>query len=450
MNPSDGARCGVARLGKHKRLYMLLVIVGVAIRLGFILAANSQQPTFLSGGSDAPVYVLLSQNVLAGRGFSYAGEASAFRPPGYPLLLAGSQFLFGSRYITAIRVVQFAIGLLTVLVCSKISLRIYGAAAQRATMIMGLFLPTLIFSTAQLLTECVAAFLTTIFLWLLVKQQEEGDMRSAAGLGLVAGLESLIRFNAAALPIFAAIGVVLGRRKVAMFPRVLAIVLFASLVVSPWFIRNERVFHGQVLFSTHTGANLVQGVVTTQGRTQVGDTEKLKKAMGWSLPDLETNDSRRQRLPWEVELNSRAITAAPRLWVKEGWHAVPLLGHKIADFWLSSDQFLDTRSLPLVGRAVRVLGVLAYLVVLGFAFVGIVRLNEVRAGVASLFIVYAVGLTLLHLPFVMNTRLRIPLMEPLVVILGGIGWSGWSPLSRKPTEGLRAGGAAASVGGEAK
>jgi hypothetical protein len=83
-------------LRKRNRLYLLFVIIGVVIRLAFVLAANSQQPTFLSGGSDAPVYVLLAQNILAGRGFTYTGQPSAFRPPGYPLLPAGSQVLLAA------------------------------------------------------------------------------------------------------------------------------------------------------------------------------------------------------------------------------------------------------------------------------------------------------------------------------------------------------------------
>jgi hypothetical protein len=34
--------------------------------------------------------------------------------------------------------------------------------------------------------------------------------------------------------------------------------------------------------------------------------------------------------------------------------------------------------------------------------------------------------TLLHLPLVMSTRLRIPLMEPVILALAGIGWARWS------------------------
>jgi len=280
-------------LTKHNRVYLLLIIMGIALRLAFILAADSRQPTFLSGGSDAPVYVLLAQNIVAGKGFAYAGQPSAFRPPGYPLLLAGSQLLFGSQYITAIRYLQLVIGLLTIFICARISSRISGSEAERLTTIVGLFLPTLIFFTAQLLTECASTFLTALFLWLLVDQQENGDLRSACGLGVLAGLESLIRFNAAVLPVFAAAAVVQSRKRTAMLTRIVSIVTLTVLVVTPWFVRNERVFHGQVLLSTQTGANMVQGVLTSQGRTQPGDTEKLNVAMGWSFQNLETNGTQR-------------------------------------------------------------------------------------------------------------------------------------------------------------
>lgn len=70
------------------------------------------------------------------------------------------------------------------------------------------------------------------------------------------------------------------------------------------------------------------------------------------------------------------------------------------------------------------------LVVLAFAFRGIVHLRKTQPKVAFLFILYAVGFTILHLPFVMNTRLRIPLMEPLIIILAGVGSASLGPLFR--------------------
>jgi 4-amino-4-deoxy-L-arabinose transferase-like glycosyltransferase len=410
-------------LVKHKWAFLLLVILGVIVRAGFVLAADSRQLTFHSGGSDAPVYVLLAENLISHKGFTYAGEPSAFRPPGYPLLLAGFMEVFGHRYISAVRWMQFILGLLTVGICAKIARRISNREAQRATAIFGLFLPTLIFSTDQLLTECVSAFLTALFLLFLVNQREKGGAGSACGLGLAAGVESLIRFNAAALPFFAVWAVIRTRWKGSAFLRGVAVLLLPALIVLPWIIRNATVFPGHVLYSTHTGANAVQGVVNSQGRTQPGDTEKLKAAMGWSIRDLETNDSARLALPSEIELNRHALQVIPHLWSEQGWNATPLLVKKIADFWLSTDQLLDTKSLPLRERMLRSVGVIFYWVVLAFAVGGLYHLGKIRPELASLFVVYVAGFTLFHLPFVMNTRLRIPLMEPLIIVLAGAGWS---------------------------
>ncbi|HKN24603.1 MAG TPA: glycosyltransferase family 39 protein [Candidatus Acidoferrum sp.] len=409
-------------LFKHTWAFLLLVILGVLFRLGFVLAADSRQLTFHSGGSDAPVYALLAENLLLHKGFTYAGQPSAFRPPGYPSLLAGFMEVFGHHYITAVRVLQFIVGLLTVVTCATIARRIFGREGQRATLVFGLYLPTLIFSTAQLMTECVSTFLTALFLLFLVEQQERGDGRSACGLGLIAGLESLMRFNAAILPFFALGAVIGGRRKGSVVLRSAAVMLLAALVVLPWMIRNASVFPGHVLYATHTGANAVQGVVNTEGRTQPGDTEKLKAAMGWCVQDLETNDSARLALPSETDLNRHALRVVPQLWREQGWNAVPLLAKKIADFWLSTDQFLHTQSLPATERAIRIAGVSLYWIVVAVAMGGLHHLRKTRPDLAAWVILYLVGITLVHLPFVMNTRLRIPLVEPLIIVLAGGGW----------------------------
>ncbi len=41
-------------LAKRRSRFLLLAILGLAVRTGFVLAANSRQLTFHGGGSDAP------------------------------------------------------------------------------------------------------------------------------------------------------------------------------------------------------------------------------------------------------------------------------------------------------------------------------------------------------------------------------------------------------------
>lgn len=404
------------------RAFLGLAGLGLVARLGFVLLARGNQLTFLSGGSDAPVYALLAGNLVRHRGFTYAGQPTAFRPPGYPLLLAGAIKLFGAHYITFVRLLQYLLGIATAALCADAALRVRGRRAAEAAFLVALFLPTLVFPTAQILTECLAAFFTALYLRFLVVQQQHSDIRSSVGLGLTAGIESLVHFNAAALAPFGGLVVLGSRNSRARIPRLLLVLGIPLLVVSPWLIRNAKVFHGHFVFSTETGAVAVQGVLTPEGRTQVGDVPKLLAAMSWWLPELETNSPVRLSLPSETELNRRALLLSWSLWKKEGWHAIPLLARKISDFWLSLDQLIDTRSFSLRQRAIRAVGVLVYWTVLALAVCGWLALRRRSPRIAYLFLAYAIFLTVLHFPFVMNTRLRIPLIDPLLVILAGAGW----------------------------
>jgi len=384
--------------------------------------SGSKSLTFHSGGSDAPSYVLLAENLRNHRGYSYAGQPSAFRPPGYTLLIVGFISVFGSHYISALRWFQFALGILTVGACSATASQLFGKKAAEATFVVGLFTPTLIFPTAQILTEGIAALLTALFLMFLVTQCAKSDVKSAWGLGLTAGVESLIRSNAAALPVFAAWAVLRPKQETSRLLRIALVLLLPVLVVTPWFARNEIVFSGRVLYSTHTGANAVQGVITSQGRTQPGDPERLIHAMGWCISQLETNDRSRLSLPSEVELNAHALRVVPQLWSQQHFHVVSLLLRKVADFWLSTDQLLDTGSFALRERLIRSVGVLIYWFGLLLAAFGWLVLRKTSLPLAQILGVYTLGFMILHLPFVMSTRIRIPLMEPLIVILSGPGW----------------------------
>jgi 4-amino-4-deoxy-L-arabinose transferase-like glycosyltransferase len=403
-------------------IFRILAVTGLTFRVAFVILSGGHELTFHSGGSDAPAYLLLAQNLLHGQGFAYAGLPSAIRPPGYPLLLAAFLALFGAQYLLAIRSLQFVLGILTVGFCTASALRIFGLPAARMTLLAALFLPTLIFTTAQVLTECLAAALTAIFLYFLAVQCETSDIPSAWGLGWTAGLASLVRFNAAALPIFAACAVFRGSHKSTLSRRLALTAGIPLLLVTPWLIRNELAFHGQVLYTTQTGPNAVQGVLTSEGRTQPGDTEKLMQNLGWELAQLETNTNSRLQLPSEAVLDKNALLLVPSLWASERWHTFPLLVKKLADFWLSLDQVAATGSFPLRERLLRFAGVAAHWIVLLLAVFGWRTLRHTNPGVAQVLLIYAVGFTLLHLPLVMNTRLRIPLIEPLLVILAGAGY----------------------------
>ena len=201
--------------------------------------------------------------------------------------------------------------------------------------------------------------------------------------------------------------------------RVAVAALAAVAVVSPWFVRNLVVFHGQVLYSTHTGTNLLQGLIMPDGRSQGEEFTRLESLQGWSITDIEMNSPRRTTFPAEPELDRSAKTLA----IAQLSHVnlFSLTARKLGYFWLGFDQMFRTEALPRSKRVVRELGVLAYWILLLAGIAGWLKLRRSNPDAARLFLSYAVVITVMHLPFVMNTRIRAPLIEPALAILAGLG-----------------------------
>ena len=62
----------------------------------------------------------------------------------------------------------------------------------------------------------------------------------------------------------------------------------------------------------------------------------------------------------------------------------------------------------------------AYWLLLGLGVAGVMKFRVRNRDTAILFAAYAIIVTCMHLPFVMNTRIRAPLMEPALAILAGV------------------------------
>lgn len=134
--------------------WLAILVLGVLFRIAVVALTGNQSRAPWSGGGGAPTYALLPQNLLSGKGFTYASQPTALRAPGYPVALAGLMWLVGSKYVLAVRWIQLFMGLGTVYFCSRASVSVFGEKFGRATVVIGLFFPTLIYVTGEVLTEC--------------------------------------------------------------------------------------------------------------------------------------------------------------------------------------------------------------------------------------------------------------------------------------------------------
>lgn len=395
--------------------------VGVALRMATVIIPGNHLYSPWSGGGDAPSYVLLAKNLLHGRGYTYASIPTAFRPPLYPLLLTSLMWLFGSHWLIALRWVQFLLGMGTVLLVYQVGRRLFGTAGGRAALLICLFFPTLAFTTSEVLPACLAVFWVALFLEFLFRQIQEGDRGSAAGMGVMTSLAGLTRFNLAALIAPTAWATLAHRDHAGRLQRLVLACLISLAVVSPWMVRNWIVFGDRLVFGTTSGYAALESVFSPGGRAQTPETRQLKIS-GWMSYELETNSPVRRTLPSEPQLSRRDWRITFHLWRQKGWGMLPILGQKLAYFWLSTDQLLHVSHFGRWVKVGRMSGVVAYWIALFLAVFGWLGLRSSSPPVARLVVFYATLLTVLILPFATETRHRVPMMDPLIAALAGGGW----------------------------
>src|SRR5579862_5594950 len=236
-------------------LFKATIVAGIFLRLIVVLIPGNKIQAPWSGGGDAHAYITLAQNIVSGQGYAYAGFPSAFRPPIYPGTLALFMELFGGNALRALRLLQFFEGLGAVAFCGAAAGRIFGSRARNLTILLALFFPMLVVLSGEIQTETIATLISAAFLYLIVRFVQKPAWGLLIAMAAITGVATLTRSNMALFG-FILVGVIFVQGEGLPKLRGAALAaLVAGLVISPWVIRNEIVFHGQVLLSTQSGVN---------------------------------------------------------------------------------------------------------------------------------------------------------------------------------------------------
>lgn len=396
----------------------ILGSVGLIARLFLLMISGNLPIGPLSGVGDQDRYQTLADNLFEGRGFTYAGQPTAFRPPLYPMFLAAMRFLFGSHRFLAARCFQLLAAIAMAYLCLLLARRLFGIEAGVLACSFALAMPTLAFGVTELQSEALAACVTVLFLCSLVAALD-GARFALPCMGFASGVAAILRFNSVLL---LAVGIAVCLRYLKNLKSVLVVLLAAALFIAPWIVHNAQAFHGRVLFSSVGGASLLLGVLSPEGRAQKDEPDRVRAAVGWSHMDIEMNSTTRLHYPSEDVLDRQARAAAIQAWGKmDSGSIVRLLAGKLVCFLFSTDQLLDTASFSPKQRLLRRVGVVCYWFVFVLAVLGWSRLLNMERTAALSLGFYVLFVTAAHLPVVMNTRLRIPFFDPLFAVLAGGG-----------------------------
>ncbi len=386
--------------------------LAVHVAVFFIVANKVSSPW--SGGGDATIYINLARNISSGHGYTFAATPTAFRPPLYPLLLAELMLRSPSRWRLLLRLIQLCFTLFTAAACGALAKK-WGAQG-RVGFVFGLLMPTLLFFQTEILTESLGAMVIALWWLFLCMSLERNSQFPVVLAGIFAGLASLDRFNAAVLVLLGPISICLLRRD---YRRALIMLVAGSVVVAPWVIHNRKVF-GRPLYSTITGFGLVDGVLSPTGRGDINEIAAVRRELGWNNADVES-DSASPTLRDELTLDAQARGVGKVLWAAEGFTGLLRLATvKLGAFWFSTDQIFGTNTFSLRVRILRWGGVVIYWIFVALAVAGWFRLYRTNSPMAWLVFGFVIFMTALHLPVTMNTRLRVPFFDALIVSLAAV------------------------------
>lgn len=200
-------------------------------------------------------YYNLTTNIVADFQYSVDGvHPTAFRPPGYPLLL--SLFVLLGADIVYLRTLNFvALGL-----CMYLLYRILMRDSSRLAATVGVLLvvcyPVLFYAAGTLYPQTIASALLLLIVFLLMGKPKSYGVFILSG-ALLGYLILTCPFFALILPMLA-LCVVCPRRAHEARGMVLSIAV-CGLLVGPWCARNYAVFGGFAFVSSTSGLNLLFG-----------------------------------------------------------------------------------------------------------------------------------------------------------------------------------------------
>src|SRR4051812_7955767 len=243
---------------------VVVLLLALALRLGYVALTPGYAIV-----DDARDYDTHARSIAAGDGFARLGpgpsRVTAFRPPAYPILLAGVYALTGhetkadEQRVVAGRVANALVGTAIVALIGVLALQLFDRRIALAAMALAaVYLPLILVGGALMSEPLFAALLLGALTAAIAYRRSAHRLGWVVLAGVVGGLTILTRANGLILLLPLALAVWDGRprwTRAALVPPAL-LVAVALLTVAPWTARNEKVLGAFVPVSTQLGTSL--------------------------------------------------------------------------------------------------------------------------------------------------------------------------------------------------
>ena len=247
------------------KVFILSFFIAAALLPRLILVVSSSAG--LTG--DEVTYNELASSIFKGEGFSIRGIPSTVLPPLYPYFLAFIYKLSGcSSVFFSIRFAQAFLGAAACILVYLIANKLVCQKAAIVSFWLTVLNPAMIKCCERVRSECLFIFLLLIAIYIsaAVYKKEKKIIPLSILLGLIFGLLSLTRGIFVLFPVFFIACLFFIKNKSGLIKGSLITVLFFSLTLAPWSIRNWRLLHAFVPVSTQSGLALYSSFNPKDGK----------------------------------------------------------------------------------------------------------------------------------------------------------------------------------------
>ncbi len=324
----------ISGVGTRKVRTYLLIILSVSLILRFCSVFLYKVPIEKDGAR----YDAIASNLVQGRGFSIEPGIPAFMVgPTYPAFLAFIYSIFGHSYL-AVFIVQ---ALLSTLTCFMIYLLGKEIANQKvgllAALVTGIY-PANVLTVSMIMSETFFTFLLVVMILLLTKAVRNKKNISFLSVGVTLGLLSLCKPAVLLYPLFLLVIIWIFYENKVQSLRLLIVMLAAFLLIlTPWMIRNQIVFHNFVPVTTNGGRVLWFGnypLADSSNWWPVTDMERLEKMR------IEANEAARRlieerQITDPVEIDKMFRREALKNILNNPFGFLKLCVSRVGIFWFS-------------------------------------------------------------------------------------------------------------------
>jgi 4-amino-4-deoxy-L-arabinose transferase-like glycosyltransferase len=254
-----------------------IVIVAFAVRFGYVVIGHtyrfhSSNPVLAANEKDFSFGFemgRIGRSLAEGRGFSNPFNettgSTAWEPPLYPFLIAGVFRVFGVYSRTSAILLLTINSIFSALTCIPIFLIAKKCFNERVAVWSSwtwALLPSVIFWCTRWIWETsLAALLLAAIFWLTLTIEEKDGLKPWLQFGLLWGAAALT--NTTLLSFLPVSGLWVWYHRAKLEKRSLGGILVASFIfvacITPWLVRNHRVFGHFVFIRSNFGAELRLG-----------------------------------------------------------------------------------------------------------------------------------------------------------------------------------------------